>query len=68
MTICHKCFGMKAYQYTTSGTPHFKLCEQCCKHDQGWFQLDRHYGENNGKLCCNAGCGTVKEDTTNSFY
>ena len=29
----------------------------------GWWQLKKHYGENNGKWCCRAGCGkTVNEE------
>lgn len=59
---CLKCGGTGAYQYTTRGTPHFTICDLCCKHDMGWWLLQEHYGEDNGKWCCLAGCGkTVNE-------
>lgn len=34
-----------------------KKCEVCCKHDEGWWKLKEHYGKDNGKWCCRAGCG-----------
>lgn len=54
---CNTCKDTGWYQYTTRGTPHSKVCEDCCKHDKGWWLLEKHYGENNGKWCCKAGCG-----------
>jgi len=53
---CEKCNGTGWYQYSTYGTPHSKPCEDCCKHDQGYWQLLEHYGDKNGKWCCK-GCG-----------
>jgi hypothetical protein len=59
---CPKCHGTGKYQYTTRGTPHFTVCDLCCKHDMGWWLLREHYGKDNGKWCCRAGCGkTVTE-------
>ena len=40
---------------------HIQPCEVCCKHDGGFWLLEEHYGENNGKLCCKQGCGFTKE-------
>ena len=60
--LCAKCNGTGNYQYTTHGTPHFTICDLCCKHDRGWWKLQTYYGELNGKLCCLAGCGFTKED------
>ena len=54
---CPKCGGTGSYQYSSRGTPHFTICNLCCKHDRGWWKLEKHYGENNGKWCCKAGCG-----------
>jgi hypothetical protein len=36
---------------------HGKPCEVCCLHDKGWWLLKEHYGKDNGKWCCKAGCG-----------
>jgi ssDNA-binding Zn-finger/Zn-ribbon topoisomerase 1 len=59
---CPRCKGTGMYQYSTTGTPHFTVCDLCCRHNMGWWQLKEHYGENNGKWCCRAGCGkTVNE-------
>lgn len=55
---CKKCNGHGSYAYDDM---HGKICEFCCKHDQGWWELKEHYGENNGKLCCRAGCGITRE-------
>ena len=59
---CEQCNGTGWYQYTTRGTPHSKVCEVCCKHDKGYWLLEEHYGDDNGRLCCLAGCGATKED------
>lgn len=55
---CPKCNGTGSYSYDEN---HGKICEVCCPHDQGWWLLQEHYGNDNGKLCCLRGCGTVKE-------
>lgn len=54
---CIKCLGTGQYKYSTHGTLHFTICDLCCKHDRGWWMLREHYGKNNGKWCCRAGCG-----------
>lgn len=58
MSVCPKCHGTGSYLYNTD---HGKPCELCCKHDQGRRLLKEHYGAANGKWCCLAGCGDVRE-------
>jgi len=58
---CPKCHGAGSYQYSTHGTPHFTICNLCCKHDRGFWKLVEHYGNDNGKWCCIAGCGFLKD-------
>lgn len=58
---CTKCNGTKSYQYSTTGTPHSKICEECCPHDKGFWLLREGY-KDEGKLCCMAGCGFTKEN------
>lgn len=60
--ICYKCNGAGSYQYSTHGTPHFKPCEVCCKHDKGYWHLHDYYGEDNNKWACRAGCGHILDD------
>lgn len=55
---CQKCNDTGWYAYDHN---HGKICEFCCPHDQGFWQLHEHYGEKNGKWCCKAGCGFVKD-------
>jgi len=57
---CPKCKGTGQYQYSTHGTPHFTICDLCCPHNMGWWLLEQHYGKDNGKLCCRAGCGKTR--------
>lgn len=38
---------------------HIKPCEVCCSHPDGWWKLEKHYGEDNGKYACKRGCGTL---------
>lgn len=59
---CSKCKDTGWYQYSTDGTPHSKVCEKCCKHDKGFWLLEKYYGKSNGKLCCLNGCGFTKEN------
>ena len=59
---CEKCDDKKYYSYDSN---HSKFCELCCKHDEGFWVLEEHYGEQNGKLCCLAGCGYTKEVSQN---
>lgn len=55
---CPRCGGTGQYQFTTHGTPKFTICNLCCKHDRGWWQLSEHHSQP-GKWCCRAGCGYV---------
>ena len=52
--VCGKCNGTGSYQYDHN---HGTVCDACCPHDQGWWLLMHHYGDNNGKYCCKRGCG-----------
>jgi hypothetical protein len=56
---CPKCNDTGWYVYSTRGTPHSTICDLCCKHDKGWWMLEKYYGYNNGKFCCRGGCGTT---------
>jgi len=62
---CEKCYGKGSYMYDEN---HAKPCEVCCTHSQGWWKLEEHYGDDNGKYACKNGCGTVveKEPTAQS--
>ena len=55
---CKKCKDTGWYAYDEN---HSKVCEACCKHDQGYWLLKEHYGESNDKFCCKAGCGDIKD-------
>lgn len=59
---CSRCKGVGSYQYDDI---HSKPCEQCCEHNNGWWELKEHYGEDNGKLCCLSGCGFVLPNISN---
>lgn len=37
---------------------HIKPCEACCDHPDGWWKMEKHYDEDNGKYACKRGCGT----------
>lgn len=44
---------------------HTQVCEFCCKHDPGWWELtpsSAGYKKGENNLCCKAGCGTMKRD------
>lgn len=53
---CRKCHNMRYVQYDDN---HAARCPVCCTHSKGYFQLKRHYGDNNGKYACIAGCGEI---------
>jgi hypothetical protein len=55
---CKKCKGTGWYM---SDWNHSTVCDECCPHDKGYWLLEENYGEDNGKLCCLAGCGKTKE-------
>jgi hypothetical protein len=65
MTTCKKCNGEGWYKYDHN---HCTICDLCCTHDQGWWDLTKEHhgslyidGGDNG--CCKAGCGTMRRDT-----
>lgn len=58
---CPKCNGRGTYFYDDK---HGKICEVCCSHDLGWWQLGLGpgCGDKAGKWACMRGCGTVREE------
>jgi hypothetical protein len=65
MTTCKKCNGEGWYFYDHN---HSTICDQCCTHDKGWWDLTKELhgslyidGGDNG--CCLNGCGTMRRDT-----
>lgn len=57
---CSKCNGTRCYTPPNQrGTVHSQVCDACCKHEGEPWLLEEHYGDDNGKLCCKAGCGKV---------
>jgi len=64
MKDCKKCQGTGWYKYDHN---HSTVCDLCCQHDQGWWDLSKEHhgssyidGGDNG--CCKAGCGTMRRD------
>lgn len=60
--ICKKCNGTGWYLYDEH---HSTVCEQCCPHDKGWWEVTEHYTgylEGADNRCCRAGCGTMYRD------
>lgn len=55
---CEKCHGKGFYNYDES---HSQPCEVCCKHSNGFWKLEKHYGKDNNKFACRNGCGFVKD-------
>lgn len=60
--VCPKCNGTGWRQYDHN---HRAVCDACCKHDKGWWELTEQYyryeiGKDN--RCCKAGCGTMFRD------
>jgi hypothetical protein len=53
---CPKCHGTGVYR---SGDRLAAICDACCKHVQGWWQLEGAYGPDNGRWACKAGCGVI---------
>jgi hypothetical protein len=53
---CKKCQGTGVYQRDDQ---HLAICDLCCKHNQGWWQLEGAYGQDNGRWACKAGCGVI---------
>jgi len=66
-TDCHKCKGTGWFQYSYD---HSTVCNMCCKHDEGWWDLTEDYSRykkdaDNG--CCIKGCGTLRRDLKNKI-
>ena len=60
-SICKKCAGTGWYHYDDN---HGKICEECCKHTNGWWKLSDGYAgyqeDSDDNYCCKAGCGTLR--------
>lgn len=57
---CPKCNGEGTYMYDHN---HGTICDLCCPHDQGSWQLTEFYGpDREGKWCCLGGCGHIREN------
>ena len=56
---CTKCNDKGSYMYDEN---HIKPCEVCCPHTGGFWLLEEHYGDKNGKWCCKMGCGYTQEN------
>jgi hypothetical protein len=59
---CSLCGGDGHYMYDEN---HGKICEQCCTHDQGWWELTEYHAgfvEGEDNRCCRAGCGMLYRD------
>ena len=53
---CTKCYGTGSFVCAEN---RMRICDACCKHNMGWWQLEGYYGPDNGKWACKAGCGWV---------
>jgi hypothetical protein len=53
---CPTCHGAGVYRFTDRS---MAICDLCCKHNQGWWQLEGAYGPDNGRWACKVGCGTI---------
>ncbi len=59
---CKKCNGKGHYMYRDN---HRKMCEDCCPHDKGWWEVTEHYAgyiKGGDNRCCKAGCGQLFRD------
>jgi hypothetical protein len=54
---CPRCGGAGKYMYDHN---HGTICNLCCRHDLGWWQLGEHHSKP-GHWCCSAGCGHIIE-------
>lgn len=58
---CKRCGGTGWRAYDKY---HAKVCEFCCPHDQGWWELTHQfdgYREGMVTLCCRRGCGETRD-------
>jgi hypothetical protein len=65
--ICSKCNGTGWYSYDHN---HSTVCEKCCPHDGGWWELtDGYAGYVKGadNRCCRNGCGTMFRDLKDEY-
>jgi hypothetical protein len=53
---CPTCHGAGVYRYSDRS---MAICDRCCKHNQGWWQLEGAYGRDNGRWACKLGCGAI---------
>jgi len=53
---CAKCGGAGVWSIAEG---QLAVCDFCCKHNQGWWQLEGGYGPDNGRWACKAGCGVI---------
>lgn len=53
---CRECHGTGQ---RINDEHHISPCGECCTHPNGWWKLEKHYGNDNGKYACKRGCGTV---------
>lgn len=53
---CVKCGGTGVH---ACGERQLCVCDACCQHNQGWWQLEGGYGVDNGRWACKAGCGVI---------
>jgi hypothetical protein len=53
---CPTCQGAGFYRVNDRATA---ICDLCCKHNQGWWQLEGAYGADNGRWACKLGCGKI---------
>lgn len=60
---CEKCKGTGRYMYDEN---HIKPCEVCCTHPDGWWKMEEHYGNDNGKYMCKKGCGAIRKSPPSS--
>ena len=53
---CPTCQGAGVYRVNDRA---MAICDLCCKHNQGWWQLEGAYGSDNGRWACKLGCGKI---------
>lgn len=53
---CPTCRGTGVYRVNDRA---MAICDLCCKHNQGWWQLEGAYGADNGRWACKLGCGKI---------
>lgn len=61
---CEKCKGTGWRKYDHN---HTVVCEYCCTHSEGWWEITEHYSgykEGEDNACCKKECGTMRRDIT----